>query len=168
VSRKKVGFEVDKAAWETAMQKLEHGEMSERFREWVDSLAYGATASEKARVVERIRDLRRERDHLRSKRDAIERDITDTETKLSNAESRLDAISESDGRFEGSLDTIERMLLTGTRVDVTHPQVRTAADMVDDEPEVIIDMLKERNPDVPEHAFRYAQPDEAPKWKNEN
>ncbi len=145
-------------------EKMKHGEMSERLRHVHEQMAYGAHVTEKARVQELIRELEEQLEELVRQRERLDSDIRDVRSRLQNAESELERVEESQDHLDELLSDIEAGVVAGQRVDPTHPRVKTAAEIANETPKDIIRRLQERNPDVPDEAFRYAQPHEDPMW----
>jgi len=161
---KLVNFKADEKLHNAAKQNAEHGELSQRFREVLKELAYGAAATERERVQERLtslRDQRRDVDadiqRLKSKRDELDR-------KIERAERKLNELQELDGKYDGMLETIESQLHDGVRFPPGGPPIQKAAGIIDATADDVIADLKERNPDVPDAAFRPARDDEPPQW----
>jgi len=162
---KQVGFEVEVDAWETAKRKSEWGEMSQELRKTVHEKAYGTEVTERKRLQDK-RDSKRsevqtidaEINRLENKRGEIQRDIQ-------RIDSRLDVLMEQDGEYDGFLQALESDLKDGQRFDAGHGKIERAADLGDCEPSDVIDALKERNPAVPDVAFRLPKAHEPPNWK---
>lgn len=159
-----VNFTVDADAKESAKKRLEHGEFSAKLRQRVHELAYGTEVTERKRLQEKrqekrqnVRDLTHEIEGLKEERNREEREIE-------RIDSRLDALADDDGEFEGFLQAIESDLHEGYRVDPNHGKVERAAEIGDCKPSDVIEALKERNPEVPDEAFRDAKQTEPAKW----
>lgn len=163
---KQVVFNATEEAVETAKGKLEHGELSERLRETIRTIAYGAETTERERLREKLKDLRedgREIDQqireLRVDREEINRDIERVET-------RLEQLQEDDGKYDGVLEMLETDLSDGVRITSGSPRVQRAAEIGNCEPTQVIDDLKDRNPEIPDKAFRTAHAGEDADWRD--
>lgn len=62
-------------------------------------------------------------------------------------------VKEQQEEFESLLVELEDLLRQGNHVFVGHGQVKDAAKLDNSEPEDIIDLLKQRNPEIPDYAF---------------
>lgn len=151
--RTQVHFTVDRNAKELAKEKLEFGELSNLLRDEVHRVAFGEEISKREQLQERLNQLREERDELRSEKRQIETDIEEKETEIARVEERLSGLERKEDRYEATLEMLEETLLEGGRVFEDHGQVIKASKVGGKEPEDVIAELKERNPNVPDHAF---------------
>jgi len=165
-NKKQVGFEVDSEAWERAKEKAEWGEMTERLRRAVHEKAYGTEVTERKR-------LRDKRDALRSDVREIENTIKDEQHKrdekqreLERVEQRLETLEQQDGEYDGFIQALEGDLRDGKRIFVNHGKVERAAELGECDPSDVVEALQERNPEVPESAFREPRAGEQPNWKD--
>lgn len=163
----RVGFEAPAETVQRVKRKTEWGGMSEKLRERLDEIAYGTEVTERKRLREKLNDLREEKrdvehdiESLRHKRDELEREIE-------NVEQRLDVLMDNDGEYEGILQGIEADLHDGKRVAPGHGKVERAAELGECDPQDVIEALKERNPELPDMAFRDAKPWEAADWEEQ-
>jgi chromosome segregation ATPase len=164
---KQVVFNADSTTVEEAKQKLDHGEMSELLRETLDRVAHGADVTEEKRLTDRLQTLREERRQLRRERDEVESDLEEINRKIERVEQRLDDLREQEGEYDGVLAMLEADLHDGVRVMEGTPKVEKAARIGDCSAADVIADLRERNPDVPDAAFRAARENEEPNWKDE-
>lgn len=165
--KQQVVFLCPQEDYETAQQKTGHGEMSEELRAKVQEIAYGTEVTERKRIREQLeeereskRDVEQEIENLRHKRDEHER-------RISNLEQRLEQLMDTDGEYEGYLQAIESNLRDGKRIYVNHGDTERAAELGNCEPADVIEALKERNPDLPEDAFREAKLHEEANWQKQ-
>ena len=166
-NKTQVGFEVDKDTVETAKQKLEFGEMSQRLRETLEAIAHGTEVAEETRLTDRLQTLREERRSLRQQRDNVENDLDEVNRKIERVEQRLDSLREQDGQYDGVLAMLEEDLHSGVRILGGSDKIKRAAELGDCSVDEVIDDLKERNPEVPEKAFRPAQAGEPADWQSD-
>jgi len=164
---KRVTFLVPEQSWEEAQDKTDHGEMSEVLRDTVNRVAHGTDVAEEKRLNDRLKTLREERRELRQDRDTIESQLEEVNRKIERIETRLDELREQEGEYDGVLAMLETDLQEGARVMEGTPKVKKAAKIGDCEPKDVIADLKERNPDIPETAFRKPRRNEDPNWKDE-
>jgi len=162
-----VTFKTDETTLEQAKANLEHGEMSQRLRQTLEAVAYGADVAEETRLTDRLQSLRENRRSLRQERDNIESDLDETNRKIERVEQRLDSLREQDGQYDGVLAMLEEDLHTGVRILGGSDKIKRAAELGDCSVQDVVDDLKERNPDVPEKAFRPAQAGEPADWKSD-
>jgi len=164
---KHVGFKANRETLKQAKAKLDHGELSELLRQELDRIAHGADVAEENRLTDRLRHLRKSRRELRDERDSIESNLEEIERKIERIEKRLDELREQEGEYDGVLSMLEEDLHAGKRILGGSDKLHRAATIGDCKPEEVIADLKERNPDVPEKAYRPARGDEDPRWKSE-
>ena len=166
-NKTQVGFEVDKDTVETAKQKLEFGEMSQRLRETLEAIAHGTEVAEETRLTDRLQTLREERRSLKQQRDNVENDLDEVNRKIERVEQRLDSLREQDGQYDGVLAMLEEDLHSGVRILGGSDKIKRAAELGDCSVDEVIEDLKERNPEVPEKAFRPAQAGEPADWQSD-
>jgi len=163
--RKQVKFTHEKQTVEAAKDKLEYGELSEELRATLDRIAHGADVAEETRLTDRVEQLREERRELQRERDDIVDKIEETERDIERVERRLEELRETNGEYDGVLAMLEGELHDGVRVMAGTDTVKRAASIGDCTPEDVINDLRDRNPDVPDMAFRPARGDAA-NWKD--
>jgi len=149
-----INFTIDGDAKELAKNHLEHGELSERLRETVRAIAFGEEVSQHQKLKKRLENLRDTKDDLRAEKRELEAKIEDVEQKISRVEERVDKLDRREDQYSASLEMLEDQLMSGAHVFPGHGQVMKAAKMGEKEPEDVIDDLKERNPSVPDYAFK--------------
>lgn len=162
----KVTFEVDADAWDTAKDKAEWGEMSERLRKTVEEKAYGTEVTERKRLKEKLENLRQEKREYDTEIDGLRADRDEVSRKISRIEDRLDTLMQKDGEYEGFLQSIEEDLHEGVRFDPQNGKIERASELGECDPADVIETLKERNPDVPDQAFELPSAGESPNWKD--
>lgn len=151
--RRLVTFRCEEPTVETAKQKLDHGEMSERLRETLEAIAHGADVAEQSRLKDRLRDLREEKREKESEIRALQNDRDEIDRNIERIEQRLDELLDQQGEYDGALAMLESELHEGGYVWPAKPSVREAAQVGQTTPENVIQDLKERNSEVPECAF---------------
>ena len=161
---KQVLFKANSETVELAKDKLEHGEMSELLRETLNRVAHGADVAEETRLKDALEAIREDKRELRQERDNIERQLEEKSREEERIEQRLDALREQEGEYDGVLAMLEEDLHEGVRIMKGSDKVKRAAAIGDCKPQDVIADLKERNPDVPEKAYRKSRSDEPPKW----
>lgn len=163
---KTVNFRADRDTVEAAKKKLEFGEMSERLRETLETIAYGAEATERERLREKLRDKRHEGREIDREIQQLRTDREELNRQIERIETRLEQLEEDDGKYDGVLEMLESDLHDGVRITSGSPRVERAAEIGNCEPPQVIDDLKDRNPNVPEKAFRSAAAGEDPDWRD--
>lgn len=163
-TEKQVAFTVEEAVHQQAKEKLDHGEMSEILRDAIHEAAFGTRTTERQRVKDRLKDLREKKRRKQREKRNLEQEIDETERKIERCEERLDQLQEQDGEFDGALELLESRLREGTRVFVGYGQVEQAAELGQCTQEEVIEALKERNPEIPDLAFRKPKPNEPTNW----
>jgi len=146
-----------------AKRNTERGELSEDVRDLFRRKAYGVEGmsenTELQRAKAELRDVRSRVDDLRKERRRIDAEIETQETRAARLEERISKMEERGEKFSTVVETLESMLLDGARV---------FPERVDDDldAERVIAELKDRNPDVPDHAYRLATVEEPNDWRN--
>lgn len=146
-----------------AKRNTERGELSEEVRDLFRRKAYGIDATSGNSEIDRLKaeltDVRDRIDDLRRERRKIDAEIESQESRATRLEERISRLEERSDKFDTVVDTLESMLLDGARI---------FPERVDDEldSERVIKELKERNPEVPDHAFRLAKPHEPTDWRD--
>jgi len=164
---KLVNFKADKDTVEIVKQKLEHGEMSDRLRDTLNEIAHGADVAEQTRLKDRLQELRKERREITSDIEALQDKRDEKDREIERVETQLDNLREQQGEYDGALQAIEGQLHEGVRMAPDSVPVKEAARIGDVDTEGVIEAIKERNPDVPDFAFRTAKRSEEPNWKDE-
>lgn len=165
-NRRQTSFTVDSDALDKAKKKLDHGELSKRLRRAVEEVAYGTETTERARLKEKLETLRSDRREKQQEIENLRHDADELDREITRVENRLDTLMQQDGEYDGFLKSIETDLHDGMRFDPQHGKVEDAAEIGETTPVDVIQDLKERNPDVPDKAFREPEPGEPPKWKD--
>lgn len=166
MTQKQVGFKIDKETYESAMQRLEWGEMSERLRDTVVEIAFGADISKRAKVQRRLNEVRQKRDDSLAQADQLRNEAREYNARIAELERTLSHLNDADGEYSGALQVIEDLLITGARVDPEHVQVKRAAALKKITPQQVIEDLQNRNEYLPDEAFRFAEPNEPADWKD--
>lgn len=164
---KTVNFKANSDTVEEAKSKLDYGEMSEILRRALEEVAHGADVAEETRLTDRLKTLRENRRGLRQERDNIETELDEVNRKIERVEQRLDSVREQEGQYDGVLAMLEEDLHDGMRILKESNKIQRAAKVGDCSAGDVIADLKERNPDVPDEAFRKAKPTEEGNWKDE-
>ena len=167
-NRKRSTFLVDEATLEQAKDGLDRGELSKELRATVERLAYGADVAQETRLTDQLRTLRENRRDKRQERDNIETELEELNRKIERVEQRLDNLREQEGQYDGVLAMLEEDLHSGVRILGGSDKIKRAAELGDCSVDEVIEDLKERNPEVPEKAFRPAQAGEPAAWNSDN
>jgi chromosome segregation ATPase len=145
-----------------AKRNTDRGELSEDVRDLFRRKAYGISGtsdnSELQQAKAEIANVRDRIDDLRRDRRKIDAEIETQETRAARLEERISKLEEKGDNFNAVVETLESMLLDGARV---------FPERVDDDldAERVISELKDRNSDVPDHAFRLSKPHEPMDWR---
>ena len=168
MSEKLVNFNVDEETYELAKNKLEYGEMSELLRQTVRGIAVGTDTTERERKQELLEDKRKAVRDIDREIDDLENDKDEILREIERIERRLNELLEQDGEYDGVLAMLEEDLQSGIRILGGSDKVAKAAQIGDCSREDVVDDLKERNPDVPDKAFRPAEQGEPAAWNSDN
>ena len=146
-----------------AKRNTERGELSQDVRDLFRRKAYGSAGTSDNTELEQkqaeLNDVRDRIDDLRKERRRIDAEIETQESRATRLEERISKLEDGSDKFDTVLETLEKMLLDGSRI---YPE------RVDDELEAdrVIQELRSRNPDVPDEAFRLSKPDEPFDWRD--
>lgn len=152
---KALAAEVDAEVHENLKEKLDHGEISELLRRVAETVAYGGTGDKRTIFDERIEMKREELDTKRYERKIVDTDIDRLEQELRELERKREQVETKEEQFMGEIKGIERRLRAGELpcVFTDHAEIANLKNEYGRSKESIIDLLRERNPDVPEYAF---------------
>jgi len=145
-----------------AKRKAERGELSEEIRDLFRRMAYGISDTSGNTEIDKLnaelRDVRARIDDLRKRRRQVDVEIEAQEDRAARLEERVSNLEERADSFETTVNTLEKMLLDGTRI---------FPERIDDDLNAtrVIEALKERNPDVPPCAYDVAEPYEPNDWR---
>jgi len=167
-NEKRTTFIVDENTLEEAKSGLDRGDLSNELRSTVERLAHGADVAEETRLKDRLETIREDKRELRQERDQIERQLEEKSREEERIEQRLDHLRDQEGEYDGVLAMLEEDLHDGVRIIGGGEKIQKAARIGDCTTDDVIDDLKERNPDVPEDAYRRARAGEEPNWKDEH
>lgn len=149
-----VSFRVPKHIKERAMEKTEHGEMTENIRSLYEQIAFGEEVAEHQQLKLELDRVREEKDDTRAEIRNLQSELEELERKESRLEERLQQKQSKADEYRVILETLEKQLLDGQRILESNQSVQDAASIKNVEPDEVIAELQERNPDVPDYAFR--------------
>lgn len=149
-----INFTVETNAKDLAKEKLKHGELSTELRETIHRIAYGEEISKRERLHKRLAERREEKDNLRAQKRELEAELEEVEGDIARIEERLDGMERQEDKYDATLEMLEETLHAGGRVFEEHGQVMKAAKIGGKEPADVVDELQERNPAIPDHAFK--------------
>lgn len=149
-----INFQVSSDAKALARDELNHGELSERLRELVNKIAFGEEVSEREQLERHRDELRQRKDKIRAEIRRKQADLDEIEQELTRIEERMDHLDTREDEYESKLEMLEQHLADGGHVFPDYNPVANAANAGGVGPEDVIEVLKERNPDIPEHAFQ--------------
>ena len=161
-----VHVEVSKDVKETAKEKLGHGGLSREIRDCLERIAFGAELNKRSRLERRRDELESELRDARQERREIDARIETKEDRISGIDAKLSNLTKREDKYEAKLEELESQLREdGIRVFPSFPNVKRAASTGEVEPEGVVETLKERNPDVPEYAFKNGINDYENDWE---
>jgi chromosome segregation ATPase len=141
---------------EAAKERTDHGELSERVRDLYRRIAFGEEVADHESAQRELHRVREEKDEARSDIRDRQADLEALERKETRLEERLNEHKSREDEYQGHLKSIEAHLYDGGHVFPTHGLVKEASRTAECEPEEVIDDLKERNPKIPDYAFKQA------------
>lgn len=153
--KKRVVAEVDEDAKEILDEKLAHGELSELIRDVVNTVAFGDGWDRRTVLDRRIEAKREDIEALRAKRRDINAKIETAENDLKTLQQKRERIETKDEQYAGALWSFEQSFRAGEvgHIYPKHSRIHQLAEEYNKDREDVFDELRERNPDVPDHAF---------------
>ncbi len=139
---------------EAAKARAEYGELSEKVRTLYETVAFGEEIGERSQLQRELDSIREKKDRKRAKKREIETEIENLERREQRIEERISSLSSKEDKFEGAMEMIEQQLYDGTHIFPEHGLVTRATGLAGMDPEQVINKLKERNPGVPDYAFK--------------
>ena len=138
-----------------AKDRLEHGGMTRVINEALETVAYGGTWDSRSAIDIQLNTKRQELKQARSERRAINTRIENLEDDISDLEQAREEQETEQDRLEGALWSFEQTFRSGeTRAVEENKQLQGIATEFRMDVEDVIDALRERNPDVPDAAFK--------------
>lgn len=141
---------------EAAQKKTDHGELSERVRSLYRRTAFGEDYDENATIKMELERVRDEKDEKRAKMRELRAELESLESKETRLEEKVSKHESLEQKYEGHLESLESALKSGNSLSEKDARVEMAANTGECEPEEVIQTLKERNPEIPDHAFTQA------------
>lgn len=160
------GFKVSEKDLEEAKENAEFGDLSEELRKTVRRMAYGRDKTRREELRDKLKKKREEDRKLQREINAKKAEQQDVQREIRDLENELDEIRDSDAEYQGMLEAIESDLQDGTRIDPESRKIEKAAEAAGKSTGEVLNDLRERNPDVPECAYRLAEPHEPGNWKD--
>jgi len=145
---------VPKSAKELAMDKTEHGEMAEKIRTTFQTVAFGEEVGERSQLERELTEVRQKKDDVRAEIRELQAELDTLEQRETRIEDSLSSLSSKEDKFEGMLEMLEELLYDGVHMWPDNGKVQKAAAIGGIEPEGVIKKLKDRNPNIPEYAFK--------------
>jgi len=122
-NRTTVSFEVDESIRDIAMDKAEHGEMSERVRQQYRIVAFGEDIGENHRLRQELEKLRDERDKKKAQRRKLDAELEEIDDRIARLEERIDKKDTREDKYEAQLEMLDELLHEGIHLDVNAPKV---------------------------------------------
>lgn len=137
-----------------AKTNAEYGELSEKVRVLYETVAFGEEVGERSQLERELQSLRDKKDKKRAEKRELETEIENIERREVRLEEQLNSLSSKDDKFEGAIEMLEQQLYDGTHIFPEHGTVQKAAGLGEMEPNHVIQKLKDRNPGIPDYAFK--------------
>lgn len=135
-----------------ATEATEYGGISEAVREVYRILAEGGSKS-RVRLEMQLKKVKRDRERVEDEIADLQEQLDSLTDREKELRDRVDEERTRKDEFEEKVSELESLVRDGERVFEGHGKVQRAADTGDKTPREVIELLKERNPDVPEKAF---------------
>lgn len=154
-----MGAQVPVETAEVAKEKLEYGEWSEYARELAEVIAFGDGFNERTPYDVVIAKKKDELDHAREMRAEWESEVQSLTEEIENLKQEREEYKTTEDQFEGALWQLEQDFRAGEigHLDETQPKIKNLAERFDKTPESLMETLRQRNPDVPQYAFKPLQ-----------
>lgn len=140
-----------------------HGELTATYRDMTDRIIEMEGYDRQTVYDARIEQKQQELAHLREQRDGLDNAIDAITDEIHDLRSQRENVLTTEDEYRGALKAVEHDLrrLPDDRDDhaalrcvwPTHPRIETLADEYGRQPEDVHSDLRDRNPDVPDHAF---------------
>ena len=151
---------------DTAQENGEHGEVSEAVRTAYRIVAFGEEFGGANRLEMELRKVQDEKQRTEAKIREVEAELENLAQREEQIKDRIADVDSRNERFEKTLSDLEAMLDRGEAVFEGHAAVQSAARLGSRNPHEIVETLKDRNPDLPEKAFKDQRKVETP-WRGE-
>lgn len=138
---------------EAAKDQLEFGELSEVVRRAIKQAAYGEDVADHDALKKQLERKRDKRDKKRKEARAAEAEAEELDREVMKLEERMSQKKSRESKYEGHLESLESHLRAGENISVGHGAVSRAADIGGVPESEVIEELKDRNPNIPDHAF---------------
>lgn len=153
---------------EDAKRNTGHGELTEEIRNLFRRFAYGPEAgqetSELDRLEAQLQEVRQHLDSLRYDRRQVDIEIETYETRATRLEEKVSALERRRSELDTKTETLETMLHNGDRW--WPKRIMNSINVDRSTAEKIHRELKERNPELPEDAFKVPAVHQEFDWKS--
>lgn len=136
------------------MRNLDHGEFSERVRRMAQRIAFGEEVGDRHAIKAELQNEREHVDELQAHIESLQAEKREVQSRVNRLEERQDRLTSREDKFEAKLESLEQQLYSGNHVYESHGAVEGAANTGEMKPEHVIEKLVERNPHIPDHAFK--------------
>lgn len=141
---------------EDAKENSGHGDLSDAVRQAYRIIAYGDDYEDTFRLQQRLERARNEYERLVEDKEQIEREMRDVSSRIDSLDRKLEESKEAEAAFEDELSHLEAAVRSGEHIFPSHGKVQNAAEIGSVEPKDVVDQLKNRNPEIPDDAFKPA------------
>lgn len=147
---------VPKSVKDDAKENAGHGDLSDAVRQAYRIIAYGDDYEDTFRLQQRLERARNEYERLVEDKEQVEREMRDVADRIDTLEAKLEEAEEADEAYEDELQRLEESIKAGEHIFPDHAKVENAAEIGSVSPQDVISELKNRNPDIPDDAFKPA------------
>lgn len=155
---KRIRAEVPAEDKEMLDEILEHGELTELLREVVGAVVEGDGYDRRTVYDARLKQVKRNIRDTRDRIDQLHRELERLENTRDRLQNERESVLTREEEWEAAFGEIERTFRAGDlgHVDNDHPRIEDLAKRFGRSAEDVHEELRERNPDVPDHAFKPA------------
>lgn len=140
----------------------EHGELSQDIRKLMERKAFGAELSTRRRAERRLDTIEEELHEALDERGDLDQRIETLRTERAKLQDRLNQLDDREDAYEDALDECSAVLYGGGRLFPGHGRIRRAANIGGVEPDDVIEDIRDRHPEAPDHAFVEKREDPTP------
>ena len=151
-----VSHMVPKEVKDAASDNAEYGELSEIVREAYRIVAYGESRATGRDIKLQLVHLRNKRERIENGIDELRNELMDVDERIAKLEEELAELEASEKSYEEHLDDLGKRLVHGEHLFEAHAAVQDAAEAAGKAPDLVLDDLQKRHPDIPGMAFRPA------------
>lgn len=153
---KQVMAEIPSEDKEMLDEILAHGELTELIREVVSSVVEGEGFNRRTVYDARIKQVTRKITDTRDEINRLHRELERLENTRDTLQQEREGVLTKAEEWEAAFGEVERAFRAGDlgHLDPGHQRIKDIARRFGKTPDAVHEELRDRNPDVPDHAFK--------------